>query len=175
MSDLERLAHLLAESSDRENPAPGTLREIVAGIRRIAVVGISRDPLKDARRVPSYLAAKGVEVIPVNPNAEWLLGRPSHAELDEVREPLDLVLVFRPSHEAGVHLLRASHRPERPAVWLQEGIRADEAASAARTQGNRVIQDLCLFKAHRALRENLPQHLVRRRDRLDERDAPPPG
>jgi uncharacterized protein len=156
MSELDRLAHLLAESSDPGNPDPVQLRDLLGRIRRVAVVGISRDPLKDARRVPSYLAAKGLDIVPVNPFATWLLGRPAVAHLDEVSEPVDMVLVFRPSDEAGDVVSLANHRPERPAIWLQEGIRADLEAGYARARGRVVVQDLCLFKAHRTLDDNLP-------------------
>lgn len=156
MSELDRLAHLLAESSDAGNPNPAQLRDLLVRIRRVAVVGISRDPLKDARRVPSYLAAKGLDIVPVNPFATWLLGRPAVAHLDEVTEPVDMVLVFRPSDEAGAVISVATRRPERPSIWLQEGIRADTEAERARSLGRFVVQDLCLFKAHRTLDENLP-------------------
>ncbi len=162
MSELDRIAHLLAESGDAENPGPEALRDLVRRIHRVAVVGISRNPLKDARRVPSYLAAKGMDIFPVNPFAEWLLGRPARPQLSAVVEAVDLVLLFRPSAEAGPLIAEAARRPERPAVWLQEGIRSDAAARAARGDGIPVVQDLCLFKAHRALSENHPRPVMRR-------------
>jgi uncharacterized protein len=165
MSELDRLAHLLAESGDRSNPSPAGLRDLVRGVRSAAVVGISRNPLKAARRVPSYLAAKGIDIFPVNPFAEWMLGRPARASLEEVTEAVDLVLLFRPSEEAGALIDEAAARSERPAVWLQEGIRSDDRAQAARASGVRVVQDLCLFKAHSALVDNRPRpvgHLVAR-------------
>ncbi|CAN5631359.1 CoA-binding protein [soil metagenome] len=156
MSELDRLDHLLADSTDRHNPGAAELRGLLATLRRIAVVGISRDPLKDARRVPSYLTAKGIEIIPVNPNATWLLGKPALRHLGEFEGQVDLVLVFRPSDQAGPIVPDAAARPEAPAIWLQEGIRADRETAQARASGRRVIQDLCLFKAHRTLDENLP-------------------
>ncbi|TVP45491.1 MAG: CoA-binding protein [Gemmatimonadales bacterium] len=156
MSELDRLSHLLADSTDRNNPDAADLRALLATLRRIAVVGISRDPLKAARRVPSYLTAKGVDIIPVNPNATWLLGKPALRHLGEFEGPVDLVLVFRPSAEAGAFVADAAARPEAPAIWLQEGIRADRQAEEARAAGRRVVQDLCLFKAHRTLDENMP-------------------
>jgi uncharacterized protein len=156
MSELARLDRLLRESQDRENPAPGFLRELLPRLRTVAVVGLSRDPLKAARRVPSYLAANGLDVIPVNPNAEWILGRSARAHLDEVAEPVDLVLVFRPSDQAGEVIRAAARRPEEPVIWLQQGILDPEAAAEARTAGRTVVQDLCIFKAHRSLEENLP-------------------
>jgi uncharacterized protein len=156
MSEIDRLSHLLADSSDRENPGATGLRELLATLRRIAVVGISRDPLKAARRVPSYLTAKGIDIVPVNPNATWLLGKPALRNLGDFEGPVDLVLVFRPSDQAGAVVAEAAARPEAPAIWLQEGIRADGEAGKARAGGRTVVQDLCLFKAHRTLDENLP-------------------
>ncbi len=156
MSELDRLNLLLGESSDPSNPSAPELRGLIRGLRRIAVIGISRDPRKDARRVPSYLAAKGIDVLPVNPFAEWLLGRPSRARIEDVEEAVDLVLLFRPSSDAAELIPTVAERPERPSIWLQEGIRADAAAEAARRSGVRVVQDLCLFKVHRAVALNGP-------------------
>jgi len=102
-------------------------------------------------------------VIPVNPYAERILGRMALDRLAEVDPPIDLVLVFRPSEEAGAIIEEVAGRPDRPAVWLQEGIRADEAAKCARAAGVIVVQDLCLFKAHRALQESLPLPTYRNR------------
>lgn len=156
MSDLDRLDRLLRESRDSENPSPAELAALLARVETIAVVGLSRDPLKAARRVPSYLKAKGFDVIPVNPHADRILGRAARGHLDEVSEPVDLVLVFRPSSDAAVVVRDAARRPERPAIWLQEGIVAPEAAAEARSAGLTVVQDLCIFKAHRCLEANLP-------------------
>ncbi|MXW08966.1 MAG: CoA-binding protein [Gammaproteobacteria bacterium] len=119
-------------------------------VRTIAVIGMSRDPAKAARRVPSYLAAKGYDILPVNPFAARILGKPARKSLAEVTEPVDMVVVFRPSEEAGTHLAEAAARPERPVVWLQEDIRADEAAAEARARGIRVVQDMCTYRVHRA-------------------------
>lgn len=143
------LASLLATSSDRDNPGPMRIYRILQSARKIAVVGMSRDPAKAARRVPSYLAAKGYDVLPVNPYAERILGKPARDRLDQVNEPVDIVLVFRPSAEAGAVVDVAARRPESPVIWLQEGIRDDRAAARARAAGRTVVQDLCIYKAHR--------------------------
>jgi len=157
MSELAPLSVLLQKSEDRQNPPPEKLRELLARIRLLAVVGISRDPMKAARRVPSYLATKGYELIPVNPNADRILGRRAFPSLSQVAEPVDLVLVFRPSSEAAQVLEQAAARSERPAIWLQEGIIAPAAAARARADGLTVVQDLCIFKVHRWLPENQPR------------------
>ena len=67
------------------------------------------------------------------------------------QEEIDLVLIFRPSGQAGPFVTEAAARPERPAIWLQTGIRADEEVGAARADGLTVIQDMCAFRVHRAL------------------------
>ncbi len=151
MEEPRRLEEILAESGDPQNPGPGRIREIMREVRTIAVVGISRSPEKPARRVPSYLAAKGYDVIPVNPNVGRILGKEARASLADVPEPVDMVLVFRPSEEAAGIAEAAMQRPEQPIIWLQEGIRADGAAARARAQGLTVVQDLCTYKVHQAL------------------------
>ena len=149
--DLEMLRRVRDQSGDPGNPDAEEIRRILGSVRTIAVVGLSRDPTKAARRVPSYLAAKGYDVIPVNPNAERILGKDVRDRLEQVEEPVDMVLVFRPSEEAGEVIRAAAERAEKPVVWLQEGIQNDEAARAAREKGVTVVQDLCSFKAHRSL------------------------
>lgn len=149
--DRAALEAVLEESSDPDNPGPEEIHDMVRRTIRIAVVGMSRDATKPARRIPSYLAAKGGEVIPVNPYAERILGKPVRKTLADVTEPVDMVLVFRPSRDAGEFVRAAAARPERPIVWLQEGIRADDAAAEARAAGVPVVQDLCLYRVHRAL------------------------
>ena len=146
-----RLSRTLGVSSDPENPGPEQIAGIIEDTRRIAVVGLSRDPTKAARRVPSYLAAKGFDVIPVNPFATRILGKNALPSLDDVTDPVDMVLVFRPSAEAGDVIRQAARRPETPVIWLQEGIKNDAAAAEARSAGITVIQDLCIYKVHHAL------------------------
>lgn len=159
--DRVALEAVLDSSSDPGNPGPDEIHDIVRRTVTIAVVGLSRDPRKAARRVPSYLAAKGAEVFPVNPNADRILGRAAVDHISDVEEPVDMVLVFRPSDEAGDVIRDAAAREERPVIWLQEGIRNDEAAEEARAAGLTVVQDLCLYKVHRALGDTLRRALDR--------------
>lgn len=151
MNPLIELERMLASSSDPDNPSAEELLVLFRSVRHIAVVGLSRDPLKSARRVPSYLATKGYDVIPVNPNADRILGRQAYDTLGEVPDGVDLVMIFRPSDQAGPFVEAAAARPERPAIWLQSGILAAEEISAARADGLTAVQDLCAFRVHRAL------------------------
>lgn len=151
MDTLTEVRRELAESSDPDNPSAEELRDLFSRIQRIAVIGLSRYPEKAARRVPSFLAAKGYEVIPVNPHAERILGKTAYDRVSDVPEPVDMVIIFRPSHVAGAFVTEAAARPDRPAIWLQSGIRADEEAAAARAAGLTVVQDMCTFRVYRAL------------------------
>lgn len=151
VDSLQQVRALLSSSSDPHNPSAEELRDLFERVRQIAVVGLSRFPEKAARRVPSYLAAKGYDVIPVNPNAQRILGRTAYDRLSDVPEGVDLVVVFRPSEEAGSFVEEAAERSDRPAIWLQDGIRADEEIAAARAAGITAVQDLCTFRIHRAL------------------------
>jgi predicted CoA-binding protein len=145
------IQRLLEKSSDESNPTAEALVEILRDVQHIAVVGLSRYLEKPARRVPSYLAAKGFDVIPVNPRADRLLGRKSWHSLEDVPGPVDMVLIFRPSPEASEIVEQAMARPEHPVIWLQSGIHAPEAVAAGRAAGHTVVQDLCIFRVHRAL------------------------
>lgn len=151
MKRLAELRHVLDTSSDDDNPSPESLVRLMENVLHIAVVGLSRNLEKAARRVPSYLAAKGYDVIPINPNAERLLGRVSYPSLENVPGPIDLVVIFRPDAEAGHFVREAMNHPEKPAIWLQTGIRSVEAVNAARKDGRTVVQDLCIFRVHRVL------------------------
>jgi predicted CoA-binding protein len=142
---------LLDESGDRNNPGSEAMKQLMESIHTIAVVGISRNPEKPARRVPAYLAAKGYNIVPVNPFVPQILGKKAMESLEEVSEPVDMVLVFRPSEEAAVVAESAMTREERPAIWLQKEIRADEVAARARKMGLTVVQDLCAYEIHKAL------------------------
>ena len=148
----DRLQRVLDSSSDRaNNPDAKAIGELIRRTDTIAVIGMSRDPMKPARRIPSYLAAMGANIIPINPLAGRMIGKPARKSLEDVKERLDMVLIFRPSAQVGPFVRAAAARPEKPVIWLPEGIRDDVAAGEARAAGSIVVQDLCIYRVHRAL------------------------
>jgi predicted CoA-binding protein len=129
-----------------ELPEGDPLDEIIANTRRIAVVGMREQG--DAGRIPRYLLDHGFDVIPVNPNFDEVFGIPALDSLDELDEPVDMVQLFRRSGDVPMHvpeILRARPRY----VWMQTGIRNEEAAKALREAGIEVVQDRCLMTDHR--------------------------
>lgn len=116
-----------------------------------AVVGCSSTPGKAAHEIPKYLQAHGYEIIPVNPNADEVLGRSSYDSLSEVEEDIDIVDVFRPSPEVSGIVDEAIARDDVEVVWLQLGIHDDEAVARAEAAGLRVVQDRCMKPEHQRL------------------------
>jgi predicted CoA-binding protein len=117
---------------------------ILERYQTIAVVGMSRDPNKSAHSIPRALQNAGFRVIPVNPNAgEELLGERVYPSLAAVPEPIEVVLVFRPSEE-GENVARQAVQVGARALWLQLGIRSSEAKRIAREAGLLYVEDRCI-------------------------------
>lgn len=117
----------------------------------IAVVGVSRDPSKAAHSVPRALQAAGYRIIPVNPHAETLLGEKVYADLKEIPEPVEVVLVFRPSSDTPP-IARQAVAIGAKALWLQLGITSPEARSIAQDAGLAFVEDHCIG-VERSLRQ----------------------
>jgi predicted CoA-binding protein len=130
------------------------LRRVLEQARTVAVIGAHVMPSKAAFYVPEYLHQQGYRVLPVNPvyagQRNW--DATYCATLAELDEAVDLVDVFRRGDQVGEHLediLALSPRPK--VVWLQLGIRNDEAATALMAVGIDVVQDRCTLAEHRRL------------------------
>jgi uncharacterized protein len=127
--------------------AQGAIIERLLQSRRIAVVGLSDDPGRPSNSVGAYLQAQGYRIIPVNPSIPSALGEKAIKSLDQLDSPPDLVLVFRRGeHCAGVaeDAIRARAR----GLWLQSGIRNEEARRIAEQAGVDFVQDRCMMVEH---------------------------
>jgi len=113
----------------------------------IAVVGFSSNPLKPSHQVPRYLLEHGFQVIPVNPNAEEILGLKSYPSLRDVPVKVDVVEVFRPPEEA-VEIVKDAIAIGARVVWFQEGIVNREAAKMGEEAGLKVVMDRCMKKEY---------------------------
>jgi predicted CoA-binding protein len=93
------------------------------------------------------MQSRGYRIIPVNPNEAEILGEKAYATLDEVKEPIDLVNIFRRPAEAGQFVDQAI-RLGIHAVWLQDGVIDRAAAQRAADAGLDVVMDRCILKEH---------------------------
>jgi uncharacterized protein len=127
-----------------------TPEEILRTAQTIAVVGASPDPSRTSHRVMRYLQRAGYRCIPVNPNADDVLGERCYPSLADLPEPVDLVDVFRRAEYcAGV--ARAAAAIGAPALWLQLGLRSAEARDVAEKAGMEYVEDACTAVVHRRL------------------------
>src|SRR5215218_5922476 len=119
--------------------------------RRVAVVGMSDDPTRPSHGIAGYLAAHGYEVIPVNPNHDSINGQRCFKNLADVPGEIDLVNVFRrPQFCADV--TREAIAKGAKGVWLQAGIRNEDAQRLAEDAGVDFVQDRCIMVEHMARR-----------------------
>jgi len=125
------------------------LAAIVRGMRTLAVLGMKGEEQSDepAYAIPQMLSQRGFKIIPVNPKLTAELGQKAYPDLASVPEPFDLLDVFRrsdaiPEVAGQVLALPPERRPR--VVWLQSGIRHDEAARSLVAAGLDVVQDRCL-------------------------------
>lgn len=114
---------------------------------RIAVVGASDDPSRAGNYVPQYLMEHGKVILPVNPNHETVLGMKCYKSLAEVPGPVDVVDVFR-RPEACADVTREAVAIGAKGVWLQSGIKNDEARQIAAEACIGFIEDRCMMAEH---------------------------
>jgi uncharacterized protein len=123
------------------------LRRILTRYRSIAVVGISANWYR-----PSYFAAKymqdhGYRIFPVNPNYTEVLGRTCYPTIAAIPEPIDIVDCFRKPEET-VALAQEAIAKGAKVLWMQLGIRNDEAAAIASAAGLDVVMNHCVKIEH---------------------------
>lgn len=124
--------------------------KILNSSRIIAVVGLSPKPERPSYRVASYLKEQGYRIIPVNSQEKEILGEPSFPDLASVPEPVDVVDIFRRSEEAAP-IVEEAIKIGAKAVWMQEGVMNEKAATRAKEAGLLVVMDKCMRKEHQRL------------------------
>ncbi|WP_027155308.1 CoA-binding protein [Mesorhizobium sp. WSM2561] len=119
---------------------------ILNSVKTIAMVGASANDVRPSYFVLKYLLGKGFSVFPINPGqaGKEILGRMTYARLADVPEPINMVDVFRGSAAVpGVvdEVLRLDPLPN--VIWMQLGVRHDEAAARAEAAGIKVVMNRC--------------------------------
>lgn len=126
------------------------IKKILLESKRIAIVGMSRDPNKPANFVPRYLISRGYVVLPVNPAATEILGLKSYRSLLELESVVDVVDVFRPSDQV-LEVAQQAIKIRPRVFWMQEGIYNAEAAKLLQGSGITVVWNRCMMREHMRL------------------------
>ena len=122
------------------------IRGILNAVKTIAMVGASEKQNRPSYFAFKYLLERGYRMIPVNPEhaGKTLLGQKIHARLIDIAEPIDMVDIFRSSQYALPIVREAlSLKPRPQVIWMQLGVRSDEAAALAEANGLKVIMNRC--------------------------------
>ena len=126
------------------------ITDLLKRAKAIAVVGLSSSPFRASYGVSAYMQSQGYRIIPVNPNLhEAVLGEEPYRSLQEIRERVDIVDIFRRS-EFVPEVVDQAIQLGVPAIWMQEGVIHEAAAAKARQAGVFVVMDRCILKEHRA-------------------------
>ncbi len=123
------------------------LRRILTGVRTIALVGLSANWYRPSYFAAKYLQEHGYAVIPVNPAYPMILGQTCHPDLASIGAPVDVVDCFRKPAEI-VPIARDAVTIGARVLWLQLGIRNDEAVRIALEGGLDVVVDRCMKIEH---------------------------
>lgn len=122
------------------------IRGILNTVKTIAMVGASVNDIRPSYFAFKYLLERGYHMIPVNPGhaGKELLGQRIYARLTDIPEPLDMIDIFRSAPYAlGVVQEALTLEPRPQVIWMQLGIRNDEAAALAEAGGMKVVMNRC--------------------------------
>ena len=124
----------------------GYIRGILNTVKTIAMVGASEKDNRPSYFAFKYLLERGYRMIPVNPGhaGETMLGQKIYARLGDIPEPIDMVDIFRASkHALAIVQETLLLKPRPQVIWMQLGVRNDEAAALAEANGMKVVMNRC--------------------------------
>ena len=120
------------------------IKEILSKYKKIAMIGVSNDPTKASTIVMKYMQKYGYKVFPVNPKAKGqkILGEEVFEKITDIKEPVGIVDVFRPSKEAYA-IAEDTIKIGAKVLWLQLGIRDEEAKKLMDKNNIDYIENKC--------------------------------
>lgn len=128
---------------------------ILKGCRRVAVVGISPDPLKAGHYVPKTLKEKGFELFGVNPKYEGqeILGIKVYGSINKIDQDIDVVVVFRPSRDMP-EIAKEALLKGFKTFWMQPGTVNEEVKEDLDKRGFNVVAGRCMkMESERLLKD----------------------
>jgi hypothetical protein len=126
---------------------PLTIQRVLNTSKTVAIVGLSSNRLRASNFVGFYLRRHGYRVIPVNPRETEVFGEPSRKALTDIKEPVDVVNVFR-APDALPGIARDAVAIGAKTLWCQFNVINEEGARIAEEAGLTVIMDRCMKVEH---------------------------
>lgn len=123
------------------------LRRILTTSRVVAVVGLSAHWNRPSYFAAKYLQDHGYRIVPVNPSYQEVLGQPCYPSLTAIPFPVDVIDCFRRAEEI-MALARTAVEIKAKVLWMQLGIRNEQAVAVASAAGLDVVQDRCMKIEH---------------------------
>ena len=121
--------------------------KILTEYRTVALVGATSNPDRPSYKVFKYLSQHGFKVIPVNPNIAEVMETQCYPDLTAIPVQVEVVDIFRSPLDL-LPTVEEAIKVDAKAVWMQEGVINEEAASKARQAGLLVVMDKCMKKEH---------------------------
>ena len=120
------------------------IKEILSRYKKIAMIGVSNDPTKASTIVMKYMQKYGFKVYPVNPRAKGqkILGEEVFEKITDIKDPVDIVDVFRPSKEV-LDIAKDTIQIGAKVLWLQLGIKNVEAKKIVEKNKIEYVEDKC--------------------------------
>ena len=120
------------------------IKEILSKYKSIAMIGVSNDPTKASTIVMKYMQQYGFKVFPVNPKAKGqkILGEEVYEKITDIKEPVDIVDIFRPSKEVFA-IAEDSIKIGAKVLWLQLGIKDENAKNLVEKSDIEYIENKC--------------------------------
>ena len=120
------------------------IKEILSKYKKIAMIGVSNDPTKASTIVMKYMQKYGFKVYPVNPRAKGqkILGEEVFEKITDIKDPVDIVDVFRPSKEV-LDIAKDTIQIGAKVLWLQLGIKNEEAKKIVEKNKIKYVENRC--------------------------------
>jgi predicted CoA-binding protein len=126
------------------------IKKILQEAKTIAVVGLSPKQYRTSHIVTKYLKEHNYKIIPVYPREDEILGEKVYRDITEIKEKVDLVLIFRRSEEV-LPIVKQAIKIKPKYIWMQLGIENKEAEELARKNGIQVVSNKCMKIEHSSL------------------------
>ena len=120
------------------------IKDILSKYKTIAMIGVSNDPTKASTIVMKYMQKYGFKVYPINPKAKGqkILGEEVFEKITDIKDPIDIVDVFRPSKEV-LDIAKDTIDIGAKVLWLQLGIKSEEAKKIVEKNKIEYVEDKC--------------------------------